>query len=117
MVFGPQFGVFAQQLVESLTGLGLPVYFWIVAILAITTFLTMRGVDASLKVLGVVILGETLVVAALVVSLIAQKGFGIFTFEGFTGSSIFGPGLGISLLFAFACFTSFEATVVFAEEA
>jgi amino acid transporter len=112
-----QFGVFAQQLAESLTGLDLPAYVWIVAVLAVTTGLTMRGVDASLKVLGVLILGETLVVAALVVSLIAQKGLGIFTFDGFTGSNIFGPGLGISMLFAFACFTSFEATVVFAEEA
>ncbi|MDO6145137.1 APC family permease [Paenarthrobacter aurescens] len=112
-----QFGVFAQQLIESLTGLGLPVYFWIVVVMAITTVLTMKGVDASLKVLGVLILGETLVVAALVISLVAQKGLGIFTLAGFTGESIFGPGLGISLLFAFACFTSFEATVVFAEEA
>lgn len=112
-----QFGVFAQQLVESMTGLGLPVYVWIVVVMAITTGLTMKGVDASLKVLGVLILGETLVVAALIVSLIAQKGLGIFTFEGFTASNVFGPGLGISLLFAFACFTSFEATVVFAEEA
>ncbi|CAH0270899.1 Aromatic amino acid transport protein AroP [Arthrobacter sp. Bi83] len=112
-----QFGVFAQQLIESLTGIGLPVYVWIVVILAVTTGLTMRGVDASLKVLGVLILGETLVIAALVVSLVAQNGLGIFTFEGFTSSNIFGPGLGISLLFAFACFTSFEATVVFAEEA
>ena len=112
-----QFGVFAQQLVESLTGIGIPVYVWIVLVLALTAGLTMRGVDASLKVLGVLILGETLVVAALVVSLIAQKGLGIFTFEGFTASNVFGPGLGISLLFAFACFTSFEATVVFAEEA
>ncbi|MFP3686185.1 amino acid permease, partial [Bacillus sp. SIMBA_026] len=65
----------------------------------------------------VLILGETLVVAALIASLIAQKGIGIFTFAGFTAGSIVGPGLGISLLFAFACFTSFEATVVFAEEA
>lgn len=112
-----QFGVFAQQLVESLTGLGLPAFFWIVVVLSLATALTMKGVDASLKVLGVLILGETLVVAALVVSLIAQKGFGIFTFDGFTGANIVGPGLGISLLFAFACFTSFEATVVFAEEA
>jgi amino acid transporter len=112
-----QFGVFAQQLVESLTGLGLPPYFWIVLVLSMATALTMKGVDASLKVLGVLILGETLVVAALVVSLIAQKGLAIFTFEGFTGANIVGPGLGISLLFAFACFTSFEATVVFAEEA
>lgn len=112
-----QFGVFAQQLVVTLTGLGLPPYFWIVVVLSLATALTMKGVDASLKVLGVLILGETLVVAALVVSLIAQKGFGIFTFDGFTGANIVGPGLGISLLFAFACFTSFEATVVFAEEA
>lgn len=112
-----QFGVFARQLVESLTGLGIPVYVWIVVTLAVTTGLTMRGVDASLKVLGVLILGETLVIAALVASLVAQKGLEIFTFEGFTSSNIFGPGLGISLLFAFACFTSFEATVVFAEEA
>ncbi|WP_284753026.1 APC family permease [Arthrobacter sp. efr-133-R2A-120] len=112
-----QFGVFAQQLVESLTGIGIPVYVWIVVVLALTAGLTMRGVDASLKVLGVLILGEALVVAALVFSLIAQKGLGIFTFEGFTASNVFGPGLGISMLFAFACFTSFEATVVFAEEA
>lgn len=112
-----QFGVFAQQLVESLTGLGLPAFFWIAVVLSLATALTMKGVDASLKVLGVLIMGETLVVAALVVSLVAQNGFGIFTFSGFTSESIVGPGLGISLLFAFACFTSFEATVVFAEEA
>lgn len=112
-----QFGVFAQQLVENLTGISIPVYVWILIVLVLTAGLTMKGVDASLKVLGVLILGETLVVATLVVSLIAQKGLGIFTFAGFTPSNVFGPGLGISLLFAFACFTSFEATVVFAEEA
>lgn len=112
-----QFGVFAQLLVEGITGLSIPVYLWITVLLAVVTGLTMRGVDASLKVLGVLIVGEAFAVAALVVSLIAQKGIGIFTFEGFTGSNVFGPGMGISLLFAFACFTSFEATVVFAEEA
>ena len=112
-----QFGTFAQLLVEGLTGLSVPVYLWIAILLAVVTGLTMRGVDASLKVLGVLILGETFAVAALVISLIAHKGFSVFTFEGFTGSAVFGPGLGISLLFAFACFTSFEATVVFAEEA
>lgn len=112
-----QFGVFAQQLVENLIGISIPVYVWILVVLVLTAGLTMKGVDASLKVLGVLILGETLVVATLVVSLIVQRGLGIFTFAGFTPSNVFGPGLGISLLFAFACFTSFEATVVFAEEA
>jgi len=112
-----QFGVFAQQLVLGLGGPEVPVYVWIVAALLLTTLLTRKGVDASLKVLGVLIVGETLVIGALVVSLIAQHGWGIFSFDGFTGETVFGPGLGISLLFAFTCFTSFEATVVFSEEA
>lgn len=112
-----QFGAFAQLLGTSLMGFELPVYLWIAFFLVITVGLTMRGVDASLKVLGVLILGEVFAIAALVISLIAYKGIGIFTFEGFTTSNVFGPGLGISLLFAFSCYTSFEATVVFSEEA
>ncbi|HRP07966.1 MAG TPA: APC family permease [Gemmatimonadales bacterium] len=112
-----QFGVFAQQLVVGLGGPEVPVYVWIVAALTFTTLLTMRGVDASLKVLGVLIVGETLVIAALVVALIVQQGWGIFNLDGFTPGQVFGPGLGISLLFAFTCFTSFEATIVFSEEA
>lgn len=112
-----QFGAFAQQLVTGLGGPSIPVYLWIVVALTLTTALTIRGVDASLKVLGVLIVGETLVIAALIISLIVQHGWGIFTFNGFTTQSILGPGIGISLLFAFTCFTSFEATVVFAEEA
>jgi amino acid transporter len=112
-----QFGVFAQQLVVGLGGPEVPVYVWIAAAIVFTTLLTMRGVDASLKVLGVLIVGETLVIGALVVALIVQQGWGIFTFGGLTAGNVFGPGLGISLLFAFTCFTSFEATVVFSEEA
>jgi amino acid transporter len=115
-----QFGVFAQQLVIGLIGVEVPVYVWIVAALVLTTLLTMRGVDASLKVLGLIIVEETLVIVALVVCLILQRGWGIFTLDGFTAGNVFGPGLGISLLFAFTCFTSFtsfKATVVFSQEA
>ncbi|BCW78366.1 APC family permease [Arthrobacter sp. NicSoilC5] len=112
-----QFGVFAGQLLESLTGLSVPPLVWIVALLVITTALTMRGVDTSIRLLAVLIIGETLVVAALVIVLVTSKGPGVFTFSGFTAENLFSPGLGIALLFAFLCFTSFEATVVFSEEA
>lgn len=115
--FWSQFGVFAQQLAADFMGLDLPVYVWILVVLTLTTLLTMRGVEASLKVLGVIIVGELAVIAGLVASLIAQHGWGIFTFQGFGVENIFGPGLGISLLFAFTCFTTFEATIVFSEEA
>lgn len=112
-----QFGVFAGQLLESTTGLSVPPLVWIVVLLVITTALTMRGIDASIRLLAVLIVGETLVVAALVIALVASKGPEVFSVSGFTAENLFSPGLGIALLFAFLCFTSFEATVVFSEEA
>lgn len=112
-----QFGVFAGQLLKTLTGLDIPPLALILVLLAAATALTMGGIDASVRVLGVLILGETAVVAVLVGSLIAKHGWGVFTFAGFTPANLFGPGLGIALLFAFLCFTCFEATVVFSEEA
>lgn len=112
-----QFGVFARQLLVGLGGPSLPVPVWILAGLLLTTVLTMRGVDASFKVLGVLIAGETAVIVLLLVFLIANHGWVVFSVSGFTAQNVFGPGLGVSLLFAFTCFTCFEATVVFSEEA
>lgn len=112
-----QFGVFAQQLMIQLLGVDLPPLFWIVVILALITGLTIIGVDASLKVLGVLIALEVLVVFVLLVGYVANHGFGIFSFSTITVSNMFNPGFGFALLFAFLCFTTFEATVVFAEEA
>ena len=112
-----QFGVFAGELLKTLTGLDVPPIVLILVLLAAATALTMGGIDASVRVLGILILGETAVVSVLVGSLIVKHGWGIFTFAGFTSANLFGPGLGIAVLFAFLCFTCFEATVVFSEEA
>jgi len=112
-----QFGVFAQSLVSQLLGIDIPPLVWILALLVGVTFLTIRGVDASLKLLGVLIVGEVAVIAVLVVALVVQRGLGVFSTAGVTTDSVFGPGLGVALLFALLCFTSFEATVVFSEEA
>ncbi|QJY49985.1 APC family permease [Pseudonocardia broussonetiae] len=112
-----QFGVFTQSLVADLTGLSLPPLVWILVVLALVTLLTVRGVDASVRLLGLLIVGETAVVAVLVVALVARHGWGVFSIGGFTAENLFSPGLGVALLFAFLCFTAFEATVVFSEEA
>lgn len=112
-----QYGVFAQSLVNDLFGIDLPPVIWILGTLLAITALITRGVDASLKVLGVLIVGESLIVAILVVSLVADHGWGVFSVKGFTTDNLFSPGLGVALLFAFLCFTTFEATVVFSEEA
>lgn len=112
-----QYGVFAQSLLIDLADIDLPPLFWILATLALVTALVTRGVDASLVVLGILIAGETIVIAVLLVSLVAQDGLSVFSVEGFTTENLFSPGLGVALLFAMLCFTTFEATVVFSEEA
>lgn len=112
-----QYGIFAQGLVVSLTGIDLPPVFWIVVTILVVTILTIVGVDASLKVLGVLIAGEVLALVVLLIGFVANHGFGVFSFGSINVEGLFSPGFGIALLFAFLCFTTFEATVVFAEEA
>lgn len=112
-----QFGVFAQGLTETLAGTSVPPVAWVIVFVAIVTVLTIRGVDASLRVLGLLIVLETAVIGVLLASLVINRGFGVFTVAGFTPGNLFQPGLGVALLFAFLCFTAFEATVVFSEEA
>lgn len=111
------YGVFAQQLVVTFTGVDLPPLVWILLTLVVITLLTIRGVDASLKVLAVLIAAEVLAVVVLLIGFVANHGIGVFTFEGLLSDDLFSPGFGIALLFAILCFTTFEATVVFAEEA
>lgn len=115
--FWAQFGVFAQQLVASWLGINLPVWVWALAFIALTTALAMRGVDLNLKVLGVLLVFEIGVVAVLVVGIIFGAGGNAPSLESFSPSALSNPGFGVAVLFVFACFTTFEATTVFSEEA
>ena len=113
-----QFSVFAQSLVADLVGVTLPPWVIMFIALAAVTGLVMLGVDLSLKVLGILVALE---IAAFVVldAAIIFGGGGLSgnSLTAFTPSDLVGPGLGVAFLFAFSCFTGFEATVVFSEEA
>jgi amino acid transporter len=115
--FWAQFGVFAQQLVANWLGVDLPVWVWALAFIALTTVLAMRGVDLNLKVLGILLVLEIAVVAVLVFGIIAGSGGNAPSVESFDPSQLANPGFGVAVLFVFACFTTFEATTVFSEEA
>lgn len=115
--FWAQFGVFAQQLVAGWLGIDLPVWVWALAFIALTTVLAMRGVDLNLRVLGILLLLEIAVVAILVVGILVGSGGNTPSLESFSPSQLANPGFGVAVLFVFACFTTFEATTVFSEEA
>lgn len=111
-----QYGVFAQQLLAEI-GLDLPVWAWILITLAVTTLLSMRGVAVNLKVLGILIALEVIVVAILVVGILVTSGNTDMSLVSFNPTQLANPALGVAVLFVFGCFTTFEATTVFSEEA
>lgn len=113
-----QFSVFAQSLVADMAGVTLPPWVIMFIALAAVTGLVMLGVDLSLKVLGILVALEIAAFVVLDVAIIVGGG-GVSgnSLTAFTPSDLVGPGLGVAFLFAFSCFTGFEATVVFSEEA
>lgn len=115
--FWAQFGVFAQQLAAGWLGIDLPVWGWALAFIVLTTALAMRGVDLNLKVLGILLVLEIAVVAILVIGIVIGATGNPPSIESFSPSVLANPGFGVAVLFVFACFTTFEATTVFSEEA
>ncbi|MFD6061352.1 APC family permease [Rhodococcus wratislaviensis] len=112
-----QFSVFAHDLVVDKLGLDLPGGVWMFAALALVTALTVRGVDVSLKVLGFLVFLEIAAFIVLDIAIVVGGGASGNSLAAFDPSALVGPGLGIAFLFCITCFTGFEATVVFSEEA
>lgn len=111
-----QYAVFAQQLMHAI-GLNLPVWAWILITLVATTVLTMRGIDVNLRVLAVLITLEILVIVVFVVGVLAHSAGKDLSLVSFNPTHLANPSLGLAVLFVVTCFTTFEATAVFAEEA
>ncbi|MCF6386720.1 APC family permease [Mycobacterium sp. MBM] len=112
-----QFSVFAQSLLAEKLDVDLPRWLILFVALAMVTGLVVRGVDLSLKVLGVLVALEIAAFAVLDAAIILGGGASGNSVAAFSPAGLIGPGLGVAFLFAFACFTGFEATVVFSEEA
>jgi amino acid transporter len=111
------FSVIAEATLEAELGISLPGTAWLFITLALVTGFAVWGVDVSLRLLGVLLLCEVIVLLVLDVAVIADGGASGNSVSGFQPSSVFGSGFGIALLWCAACFTGFEATVVFSEEA
>lgn len=112
-----QYSVFAHQLVSEKFGIDIPGPILMFATLVLVTALAARGVDLSLKVLGVLVLLEVAAFVILDVAIITGGGASGNSLAAFDPTNLIGPGLGVAFLFCITCFTGFEATVVFSEEA
>ncbi len=117
------FGVAMQGFVLTVGGPDIPWWAYVLGAIVLIGVLGYRQVDLSMKVLGVLVALEFLVVVVLDVAIIAKGGQGgtaALTMEPFTPSALMSAGAGglaIALLFNSASFIGFEATTIYSEEA
>lgn len=109
-------GVFAAGTFGML-GIDLPWYIWSFISIALVAVLGYRQVDLSARILMVLVALEFAIVLVLLAAILFSGGaaglsLAPFSWENFTSGS---PAL--ALLFCFASFVGFEATVLYSEEA
>ena len=113
------YGLFGFQLsmfLEAKFGFSSPWWLWILLCIVVVGVLGVNRVDLSAKVLGLLVGLEFLVVIVFdIVSLnVAPEGVTAATLDP---SALFGPSLGIILVFGVAAFMGFEGAAIYGEEA
>jgi amino acid transporter len=110
-------GVQTADAVAKFTGVKLPWWVCVLAAIAIVWFVGRRGIDVGARVLGVLLVAETAILALLVIAVILQGGADGLSAASFSPSAVFAPGMAGVLAFAFAAFMGFESTALYRPEA
>lgn len=113
------YGLFSVFMGMSMAALGveLPWYVWALLALAGVTFFGQRNIAVSGRILGICMIAEIAILAMLNVGILMRGGAEGLSMAGLRPSEVFGPGLGVTLVFVIGSFIGFEATAIFGEEA
>ncbi|OIK27403.1 APC family permease [Streptomyces malaysiense] len=91
---------------------------WCAAVgLVLTAVLGYREIALSARVLALLMLGEIGVLAALDVAILVRHGVHALPAASFSPHTAAGPGVGVSLMFAFVSFIGFESAALYGKEA
>lgn len=90
---------------------------WALIAFLLVAVLSYREVTLSAKVLGVALAAEVVVLLALDLGVLVEKGFHGFSLDAFSPRLVFSSGFGVGMMLAFGSFIGFEATAIYAEEA
>lgn len=110
-------GVAITNAVSHYAGVDTPWWLWGLVTFALVGMLGYRDIELSSKVLGVLLVLETLIVIVLDVGILAHGGKSGLTAEPFGTTAMFSGAPGLGIMFAFFGFFGFEATAVFRSEA
>ena len=110
-------GVQTSDAIARLAGVTVPWWACAFVAMAIVWWVGRRGIDVGAKILGVLLVAESAILALLVVAVIVKGGDQGLSTASFTPSAVFAPGMAGVLAFAFAAFMGFESTALYRPEA
>lgn len=108
---------FAHDTANSLLGVDLPWTVWAAVAIAIVAFLGYRKITLTARVLGIALLAEVLILLALDVAILIDRGPGAYSFDVFAPTNVLGGVVGVAIIYAFSSYLGFEGTAIYAEEA
>jgi amino acid transporter len=115
-IFG-QLGAFAHDIMLDKLSIDLSWQVWVAIGLAAVAVLGYRDVQISARVLGVLLIGEVLILLLLDLVVVGDGGDSGLSLVPFEPGEVFGGAVGVAIMFAFSCFVGFEATTIYGEEA
>ncbi|WP_432514734.1 APC family permease [Kineococcus sp. SYSU DK001] len=111
-------GAVLRTTVTGAGGPDVPWWLWSLAVVSVCGLMGYRKIDVSSRVLGVLLVGELLILVALVVAVLLRGG-GVdgLTPAPFDPAQVTRGAPGVGLMLAMSAFVGFEATTVYRDEA
>jgi amino acid transporter len=108
---------FCADFVERVTGAQTPWEIWAAGGIALVIFLANHRITLAAIVLAFALVAEILVVLALCIAVVVQRGIPAFDLGDLTPGTVVAPGLGIALMYGFNSIIGLEGTAIYQEEA
>ncbi len=110
-------GVMGSGMLAQIANVNVPWYVVSLVIALAVYGLSITGVDVGAKVLGALLIVESLILVYLAGSIVLAGGANGFSLALFEPANIFNPGMFAILGFGFAAFMGFESTTIYRSEA
>jgi len=110
------FGFFASQMLSSELGVDIAWPWLSLAGLLLVTVLGYLGVQSSVRILGVLLVVETVLLVAIIVAIFFSVGPSSFPLSSFAPSEVLSGAPGLAFAFATSTYLGFEATAIYSEE-
>ncbi|MEV7646728.1 APC family permease [Arthrobacter sp. NPDC089319] len=117
MGISAQFATFTSDLFDRFLGFHVPWQATLLVGVVVIGLLAYRDIRVSTVLLGIMLVLEVLFLLVFDFAVLVQGGAEGINAASFNPADIFSPTTGLALLFAFACFVGFEATILYGEEA